>query len=75
MLITTLRQLDVQEQLPRQFLPGTKQREKDIINDTGIQLLTDLLPEELLHETRDHYLFLLFFVKSIIKNYIKFTNE
>ena len=52
MLITTLSQLNVLEQLLRSVLLFEEKREKDLFNYALIQLLTDLLPEELLNETR-----------------------
>jgi hypothetical protein len=54
-LITSLCQLDILEQLSRQVLPGTKHREKDLINEIRVQLYADLLPEELLNEAWGHY--------------------
>ena len=54
-LITTLRQLDVLEQLLRSVLLFEEKREKDLINDMLIQLCADLLPEELLNEARHFY--------------------
>ena len=55
MLITTLSQLNILEQLLRSVLLFEEKREKDLINDMLIQLLTDLLPEELLNEARHFY--------------------
>jgi hypothetical protein len=51
-LITTLSQLNVLEQLLRSVLLFEEKREKDIVNESDIQLLADLLPEELLNEAR-----------------------
>ena len=45
------RQLNVLEKILRRMFPWPKQREKDLINYTLIQLYADLLSEELLNET------------------------
>ena len=56
MLITTLSQLNVLEQLLRRVLLFEEKMEKNLIDNALIQLYADLQTEELLNEARHEFL-------------------
>jgi hypothetical protein len=68
MLVPSPSHLDIQKQVSWTMLPLPEKREKDLINYGLIQLFTDLLSEELPHETRTHWFS---FFNSLLKEYIK----
>jgi len=57
------------------MLPWPKHWEKDLINNARIQLLANLLSEELLHDTRDHWFPFILCLKKNTNKIIKFYED